>query len=456
MVRPNCESVRFKLSCLLMLLLWGPARAASYDRGWQEFYLRHMPVAIAALQQAVRQRPSDPMAHFMLSRAYFRNHQAGDARRECQAALRHLDAASDEQRYMLNAWGWRMRPQRLDKARNNADYGIAMYPDSAELYILRGEIEDNDLLATPYYLAALRLSPTHPLGRSWKPVVPPVPTVRADSGPVTLRPLLKAPALFPGLGQVHHPIVTANPKAQAYFTQGLCCLYAYVYSDARTSFEEAIALDPKCAMAWWGLSFCTASDCTPLQAASRALSLATTDAEKRYGAARVLQVQKRNGDCIVALDGALAAYPNDVDLWIWRGTVTGFLGETYDGGRATRGMPFILAAWRLQPDEPAANHELIHSYENINRPLLGWKYTIGFGRSAPNMPHAQHMQAHLAMRLGRWKEALACTRRSIKLELAGFPDADDAHHRNIYMWALCHEGRFVEASHAVRASADDL
>jgi tetratricopeptide (TPR) repeat protein len=97
----------------------------------------------------------------------------------------------------------------------------------------------------------------------------------------------------------------------------------------------------------------------------------------------------------------------------------------------------------------------VHGYEIIDRPMLGWPYSWGFRRSAPNLPHAQHMQAHLAMRLGRWKEALNCTRESIRLSFAGYPELDREHHLNILCWALGHEGCFKEAVNGHHSKSQD-
>jgi hypothetical protein len=67
------------------------------------------------------------------------------------------------------------------------------------------------------------------------------------------------------------------------------------------------------------------------------------------------------------------------------------------------------------------------------------------------MPHANHMQAHLAMRLGRWDEAIDCTRQSRRKSLEGYPELDPSHHIDILVRALAHEGRFAEADAEPRA-----
>ena len=62
------------------------------------------------------------------------------------------------------------------------------------------------------------------------------------------------PPLFDNLGNLHHPISTSMPKAQQYFDQGLRLVFAFNHEEAINSFEEAARLDPKAAMAYWGIA----------------------------------------------------------------------------------------------------------------------------------------------------------------------------------------------------------
>src|SRR5690348_6080492 len=57
-----------------------------------------------------------------------------------------------------------------------------------------------------------------------------------------------------GLGNWHQPVSTKNAKAQAFFDQGLRLIYAFNHDEAARSFQRAAELDPKCAMAYWGVA----------------------------------------------------------------------------------------------------------------------------------------------------------------------------------------------------------
>src|SRR5437667_4010627 len=60
--------------------------------------------------------------------------------------------------------------------------------------------------------------------------------------------------LYDGLGSYKRKITTDSPEAQRYFNQGLAFLHGFNHGAAIASFQEAVRLDPKCAMAHWGIA----------------------------------------------------------------------------------------------------------------------------------------------------------------------------------------------------------
>src|ERR1700731_2084800 len=60
--------------------------------------------------------------------------------------------------------------------------------------------------------------------------------------------------MFEGLGSYSRPVTTESPKARRYFNQGLAFYHGFNHGAAIRSFQEAARLDPKCAMAHWGIA----------------------------------------------------------------------------------------------------------------------------------------------------------------------------------------------------------
>ena len=111
----------------------------------------------------------------------------------------------------------------------------------------------------------------------------------------------KPATLMPGYGTLHHPVTTQNADAQKFFDQGLRLIYAFNHAEAERSFQRAAELDPKLAMAYWGIAEAVgpnyndpASD-ERFAAAHAAIQKATdlsstsTSAEQAYVAAMALR-----------------------------------------------------------------------------------------------------------------------------------------------------------------------
>ncbi|MGV3724353.1 MAG: tetratricopeptide repeat protein [Actinomycetota bacterium] len=444
-----------------------PRAAREYDEGLRNFYVGQVDAAIKDFQEAARRDPTCAMAQWGLSRALYKKGSASEALVAIAKAQELAKIADDREQRLIRGWKRFLEAQgkpdadrnkELSSVRQELDHGIAVYSSDPEMWLLRADASETPLRATPYMLAALKLRSDHPLAKSWAPAAPPAPAL-TPKATKAVPPVAQPPALMEGLGKLSHPITTENPAAQAHYEQGLRCWHAYVSPmgnkvGAGVNFQHAANLDPKCAMAYWGLSLCVRQSdvMSPIDAANRALELAQkhgSDKERRFCAARVLELSgnDKRKEFLDTLDGAIAAYPDDVELWIWRGKAH---------GTGVSAIPYQLAAHRLQPEHPSPNHEMIHAYEGIDRPALGWPFTHGFRNSAPNMPHANHMQAHLAMRLGRWQDAIDCGRAARRASLAGFPELDPGHHIDILMRALAHEGRFAEAEAEPKAYRDGL
>ena len=61
--------------------------------------------------------------------------------------------------------------------------------------------------------------------------------------------------LFSGLGPYRGPPATKDARAQRYFEQGVVLTWGFNAAEAARSFEAATAVDPRCALCWWGLAW---------------------------------------------------------------------------------------------------------------------------------------------------------------------------------------------------------
>lgn len=62
------------------------------------------------------------------------------------------------------------------------------------------------------------------------------------------------------LGNLTRKISTDSEEAQVWFNRGLIWTYCFNHDEAITCYKQAIAHDDTCAMAYWGVSFCSGSN----------------------------------------------------------------------------------------------------------------------------------------------------------------------------------------------------
>jgi tetratricopeptide (TPR) repeat protein len=249
-----------------------------------------------------------------------------------------------------------------------------------------------------------------------------------------------------GLGPIYEVVTARSKEAQAYYQQGLAYLHSFVWIEAARSFNQALRLDSKMAMAQLGMSRAY-SGLEDEKSAWAALERA----EKLKGSVapweqRRIKIRRKQLEAIAdpkklekhqaykgAIEEALGHDPNDVELWIQRGNAE----EPKATGRGQRGtaasVAFYEAALNRKPDAFAAHHYLIHSYEGMNQIPMALKHGKIYSRLAPAIPHAHHMYGHDLRRVGRIEEAIKMFRKAETLERAYYqkeriPRDFDWHH----------------------------
>jgi tetratricopeptide (TPR) repeat protein len=253
----------------------------------------------------------------------------------------------------------------------------------------------------------------------------------APSSAVALELAVRPTAMRTGIGSAHDAVATASKVAQAFYDQGLAYLHSYVWIEAARSFNQALRLDPKLAMAHLGLSIAYVElNAAPAARAAldRAKALASTDHDQRHVAARALQMaaEEAPGDAArltayrAALDQALTKFPRDEEFWLQRGQAESPDPAERGQGSVAGSVRFYEKALALAPGHFAAHHYLTHAYENSGRVQEALTRSATYAKMAPAVPHARHMDGHNLRRAGRIDEAIAAFAAADALETAYF------------------------------------
>jgi tetratricopeptide (TPR) repeat protein len=264
----------------------------------------------------------------------------------------------------------------------------------------------------------------------------------------------------PNLCTYRYRVGTQSEECQKFVDQALGYFYSYVWIETARSAETAIMHDPDCAYAWLvlhkGIEKSNRGDATAALKKAQELMPKAPHRERMLITARCQEkglmgattLDERRKTAAKTLDELLSIYEDDEEAWYARGALYG----GFQGG-PIEGVPFYKALLKVNPLHPGANHELVHFYEGSKRPALGWPHAEGYIASSPGIPHALHMQAHLAMRIGKWERTTDRSARAIELEreyhrIQGVKANEDhqySHHLETLTLSLIHDGRFAEA-----------
>ena len=237
--------------------------------------------------------------------------------------------------------------------------------------------------------------------------------------PIPIDILQRPVAIRSGVGTAHDAVATSSREAQALYDQGLAYLHSYVWIEAARSFNAALKIDPRLALAHVGLSTAYVELSHPAAAtramdAARAMAASLPDHDKRHIEARALQMaaEEAPGDAArlgayrKALDAAVAAHPKDVEFVLLRGMAESVDPAERGQGSTAASAKYYDRALALAPGHFAAHHYLTHAYENAGRHNEALGHSATYAKQAPQVPHARHMHGHNLRRIGRIDEAI--------------------------------------------------
>jgi len=298
------------------------------------------------------------------------------------------------------------------------------------------------------------------------------------------QPAEKKATLMAGLGDLHHPVTTSNPEAQKFFDQGMRLIYAFNHEEAGGSFQRAAELDPKMAMAYWGLAeavgpnYNDPADPDRYKKAHDAIAKAgelavnASPAEKAYIAAMALRFpadpaadhrmaaeRYRN-----AMGDLVKEFPDDLDaatLFAEAGMDLHPWGLWRKDGTPEGGTEDIIAALesvlRRDPNHMGAIHYYIHAVEASPSPERALAAANRLAALAPAAGHLVHMPGHVYIRTGDFEAAvktnqLAASADRAYLQASGSGGMYGAmyYSHNLHFIAACAsmDGNYAEAHKA--------
>jgi tetratricopeptide (TPR) repeat protein len=251
--------------------------------------------------------------------------------------------------------------------------------------------------------------------------------------------------IMTGLGHLHHPVSTKNAPAQEFFDQGLRLIYAFNHDEAARSFRKAAELDPKLAMAYWGIAEAVGPNYNDPasedrfkqahEAIQKAVDLSGNGSDvergyifamaKRFPADPKSDFRKAAQDYHDAMRELVKNYPDDLDaatLFAESGMDLNPWGLWHLDGTAADGTDEVVATLesviKRDPDHLGATHYYIHAVEASNSPERALAGANRLAALAPAAGHIVHMPAHIYIRTGDYAAATKANEEAAAVDRA--------------------------------------
>lgn len=243
----------------------------------------------------------------------------------------------------------------------------------------------------------------------------------------------KTATLMTGFGDLHHPVTTSNPEAQKFFDQGLRLIFAFNHEEAANSFHRAAELDPRMAMAYWGIAEAVGPNYNDPadpgrykqahEAIQKAVDLSANAApnERAYIAALAIRFpadpnadhKKAAEQYRDAMRDLARQFPDDLDAATLFAEAAMNLhpwGLWHHDGTPEAGTDEIISTLesvlKRDPNHMGAIHYYIHAVEASRNPERALAAANRLAALAPAAGHLVHMPGHIYIRTGDFEAAV--------------------------------------------------
>lgn len=271
------------------------------------------------------------------------------------------------------------------------------------------------------------------------------------------------------LGSFHRPVSTSSSAAQTWFNRGLIWSYAFNHEEAIGCFEAALANDPDCAMAYWGLAYAMGPNYNKPWDFFDEDDLSVTLKRAREAIAKAKAVvgggkASRGGEEVAAMaaieakliDTLQFRYPTTgkgKDFPTWNREYASALGEIYQDYPDDFDVAALYAEalmnltpwqlWDLRTGQPAPGARTMEAKRVLDRALAQ--------SGAHSHPGLLHLYIHLMEMSGAPESAMAAANH-----LRGLvPDAGHLNHMPTHLDMLCGDYQQAIESNSDAVVADE-
>jgi tetratricopeptide (TPR) repeat protein len=218
-----------------------------------------------------------------------------------------------------------------------------------------------------------------------------------------------------------------SEKVKENFNLGVKLLHSFEYDEAEKVFSKVIDVNPKCAMAYWGVAMSnfhplwTPPSEAELKKGSKAIEIAETitgkskreqnyidaiaafynDWEKLDHRTRCINFEK-------SMEKLYSDNPRDPEAAIFYALALNASADPSDKTftKQKKAGSILNSLYPDAPNHPGIVHYIIHTYDSPELAELALPAARKYATVAPSSAHALHMPSHIFTRLGLWDECI--------------------------------------------------
>lgn len=285
---------------------------------------------------------------------------------------------------------------------------------------------------------------------------------------------------FEPQGPYTRAVTCSGDAAQKWFDRGMGWTFGFHHEEGIKCFERALASDPSCAMAQWGIAYCNGPnynfhagngyyilsemDAIPYpsmqmafdavqKAAALAMSVTLEPVEKELIGALQLRCSWPQSpfasELLAAYSNAMrkihARYPADADvsflfadsLMVQRPWALWDLSSGDGVDVCPELMATLEAGLAQHPNHPGLCHLWVHTLEMAPQPGRALEVCDRLRTLCPDNPHLCHMPTHIDVLVGQYREGILSNQRAI--EAGKKIVANGATGSGFFLGYICHD-----------------
>ncbi len=273
------------------------------------------------------------------------------------------------------------------------------------------------------------------------------------------------------LGNVSFPI-SCTPAVQEQFDRGVALLHSFAYTAAENAFQGVGELDPRCAMAHWGMAMAYFHQLWDPPIVPATISIAQQEIQRaqQIGAGSERERQFINALGLIYQDAATVPYRTralnyehamsnlasanrkDVEAQVFYALALLANASPADKTHAKQkqAADLLEPLNSAYPQHPGIPHYLIHAYDNAELAPRGLPAAKAYSQIAPSAPHALHMPSHIFTRLGLWEDSITSNLAAREAAHQQGDTGEELHAMDYLLYAYLQSGRDKDAAQVIQ------